>query len=126
MELHDAEEATEMRKILAHDMRMNKNPQTTEDTFWIFRDYHRVMRVQGLTCTLARKSLSPKSSICCYFFKYFVLINLKRKKKKALTLTENLWNFYVTCMDPKQTFERFLKMDALSSDFLGVDAFLPI
>ena len=29
-------------------------------------------------------------------------------------------------MDPKQTFERFLKMDALSSDFLGVDAFLPI
>ena len=79
MELHDTEEATEMRKILAHDMRMNKNPQTKEDTFWIFRDYHRVMRVQDLTCTHARKSLTPKSSICCYFFKYFVLINLKEK-----------------------------------------------
>ena len=84
MELHDAEEATEMRKILAHDMRMNKNPQTKEDTFWIFRDYHRFMRVQDLTCTHARKSLTPKSSICCYFFKYFVLINLKEKRKKRL------------------------------------------
>ena len=29
-------------------------------------------------------------------------------------------------MDPKQTFERLLKMDALSSEFLGVDTFLTI
>ena len=97
MELHDAEEATEIRKILAHDMRMNKNPQTKEDTFWIFRDYHRVMRVQDLTCTHARKSLTPKSSICCYFFKYFVLIDFFLKK--GLTLTEKLLNFNGTYMD---------------------------
>ena len=30
MELHDAEEAIEMRKTLAHNMRMKKNPQTKE------------------------------------------------------------------------------------------------
>ena len=50
MELHDAEEALGMRKILAH-----KNPQTMEDTFWIFKDFHGVMRVQSPTCTPARK-----------------------------------------------------------------------
>ena len=44
-----------MRKILAHDMRMGKNPQTKEDTFWIFTDFHGVMGVQSPTCTLARK-----------------------------------------------------------------------
>ena len=45
MELHDAEEAMGMRKILAHDTRMKKNPQTKEDTFWIFTDIQGVMRV---------------------------------------------------------------------------------
>ena len=33
MELHDAEETIVMRKILAHNMKMKKNPQTKEDTF---------------------------------------------------------------------------------------------
>ena len=51
MELHDAKEAIGMRKILAHDMRMKKNPQTKEGTFWIFTDFHGVMRVQSRTCT---------------------------------------------------------------------------
>ena len=45
MQLHDAEEAIGMRKILAHDMKMKKNPQTKEDTFWIFTDFQGVMRV---------------------------------------------------------------------------------
>ena len=45
MELHDAEEAMGMRKILAHDIRMKKNPQTKVDTFWIFTDFQGVMRV---------------------------------------------------------------------------------
>ena len=52
MELHDVEEA---RKILAHDVRMKKNPQTKEGTFWIFTDVHGVMRVQSPSCTSARK-----------------------------------------------------------------------
>ena len=44
-----------MRKILAHDIKMQKNPQT-KDTFWIFTDlHHRVVRVQSPSCTLARK-----------------------------------------------------------------------
>ena len=55
MELHDAEETMGRRKILAHDIRMKKNPQTKEDTFWIFTDVHGVMRVQSPTCTPARK-----------------------------------------------------------------------
>ena len=42
MELHDAEEVLGMRKILAHDIRMEKNPQTKEDTFAIFTDFHGV------------------------------------------------------------------------------------
>ena len=50
-------------------------------------------------------------------FQILCIDQFKREKKKALTLTENLLNFNVTCMDPKQTFKRFLKMDALSSEF---------
>ena len=46
MELHDAEEAIGMRRILTHDMRMKRNSQTMEDTFWTFTDFHRVMRAQ--------------------------------------------------------------------------------
>ena len=33
MELHDAEKSMGIRKILAHDIRMEKNPQTKENTF---------------------------------------------------------------------------------------------
>ena len=55
MELHDAEEVVGMRKILAYNIRMKKNPQTKENTFWIFTDFHGVMRVQSPTCTPARK-----------------------------------------------------------------------
>ena len=55
MELHDEEEAIGMRKILSHDIRKKKNPQTKGHTFWIFMDFHRVMRVQSPTCTPARK-----------------------------------------------------------------------
>ena len=55
MELHDAEEAMGMRKILAHNIRMKRNLQTKKDTFWIFTDFHGVMRVQSRTCTPARK-----------------------------------------------------------------------
>ena len=54
MELHDAEESMGIRKILAHDIRMKKNPQTKEDTFWIM-DFYGVMRVQSPTCTPAQK-----------------------------------------------------------------------
>ena len=53
--LHDTEEAMGMREILAHDIRMKKNPQNKEDTFWIFTDFHGVMRAQSPVCTPARK-----------------------------------------------------------------------
>ena len=55
MELHDAEEAMRIRKILACDIRMKKNPQSKEGSFWIFKDFHGIMRVQSPTCTPARK-----------------------------------------------------------------------
>ena len=54
MELHDAEESMAIRKILAHKIRMKKNPQTKENTFWI-SDFYGVMRAQSQTCTPARK-----------------------------------------------------------------------
>ena len=47
-----------MRKILAHDIRMQKNPQTKGDTFSIFADFHGDTRVQSPTCTAARNFIS--------------------------------------------------------------------
>ena len=40
-----------MRRILAHGTTIEKNPQTREDIFWIFTDFHRVMWVQSPTYT---------------------------------------------------------------------------
>ena len=54
MELHDAEESMAIKKMLAHDIRMKKNPQTKEDTSWI-EDFYGVMWVQSPTCSPARK-----------------------------------------------------------------------
>ena len=72
------------------------------------------MSVQSPTWTPARKFLvallTPKLSICCYVFEYFVLTDFFFfKKKKKLTLTENLLNFNGTYMGRKQPFESFLK-----------------
>ena len=54
MELHDPEEPMAIRKILARDIRMKKNPQTKEDTFWI-AIFYGFIRAQSSTCTPARK-----------------------------------------------------------------------
>ena len=54
MELHDAEGAMGMRKILAHNIRMKKNPQIKGNTFLIFTDFHGVTWVQSATCTPAQ------------------------------------------------------------------------
>ena len=52
----NTEEAIGVKSILAHNSRMQKNPQTKEDTFWIFMDFHHgVTRVQSPTCTPAWK-----------------------------------------------------------------------
>ena len=42
-----------MRKILAYGTRIQKNPQTREDIFWIFKDFH---GVQSTICTPRQKS----------------------------------------------------------------------
>ena len=88
MKLHDAEESLAIRKILTDNIRMKKNPQTKEDTFWT-ADFYGVMPAQTPTCTeiSSMASLTPKLSIYCYVFKYFVFTDLK---KNTLTLTENL------------------------------------
>ena len=52
MELRDAEESMAIRKILAHDIRMKKNPQIKDNTSWI-ADFYGVMRAQSPTCTPA-------------------------------------------------------------------------
>ena len=44
-----------MKTILPHDIRIQKNPQTKEDTSWIFTDFQGFMRVQSPTCTAAPK-----------------------------------------------------------------------
>ena len=44
-----------MRKILAHGIRIGNDPKTSANIFWVFKDFHGVMRVQSPTCTPARK-----------------------------------------------------------------------
>ena len=44
-----------MRKTLAYGARMQKNPQTREDIFLIFMDFHGVMQFERPICSLARK-----------------------------------------------------------------------
>ena len=78
-----------MRKILPHNIRLQKNSQTKEDTSWIFKDFHGVMQgpksnFHHRTEILSMLSLTPKSSICYYFFKYFVLTDFLKKKKRLL------------------------------------------
>ena len=53
--IYELPEGLGMREILAHGMRMPKNPQTREDIFWIFTDFHGVVRAQSPTCIPARK-----------------------------------------------------------------------
>ena len=45
-----------IRKILAHGARMQKNPQTRENIFWIFTNIHGNMWVQSPTCTPTQKN----------------------------------------------------------------------
>ena len=65
-----------MTKILAHDIRMKKNPHTKEDNFWIFTDFQGVMSKVQL--------VPPHGNFICgvasYFFKYFVLTDILKKK----------------------------------------------
>ena len=53
--IYQLPEGLGMSKVLAHGIRMQKNPQTREDIFWIFTDFHGVMWFQSPTCTLAWK-----------------------------------------------------------------------
>ena len=90
MELYNAEEAREIRKILAHDIGMKENPQTKEDTLWTFKDFHGVMQVQTPTKTPARKFYQwrrqPRNRLyaASYVFKYFELNDFFFFKKKRL------------------------------------------
>ena len=48
--IYQLHEGLGMSKILAHGIRMPKNPQTREDNFRIFSDFYGVKRVQSPTC----------------------------------------------------------------------------
>ena len=67
-------------------------------------------------------SLTPKSPIRCYFFKYYWLI-----LKKNAYFDRNLLHFNGTGMARKQPFEGFFeKWMVWVVSFLGLNAFLPI
>ena len=40
--IYQLSEGLGKRKILAHGTRIQKNPQTRQDIYWIFTDFHRV------------------------------------------------------------------------------------
>ena len=42
------------KKLLAHDIKMQKNTQTDENTSLILTDFHGVIRIQTPTCIAAR------------------------------------------------------------------------
>ena len=62
MELHDAEEAMGMRKILALVIRMKMNPQTKSHA-------SSKSNLHSRTEISSMESLTWKSSLCCYFLK---------------------------------------------------------
>ena len=126
MELYDAEEAMRIRKILAHEIRVKKNPQTKEDTFWIFKDFHGVMLFQGLICTLAQTFFQWHLKLRTHLYAATFLNNLYWLIffKKTLTLTENLLNYL---HGSEATIWKFFEKWMLRVvSFLGDDAFLPI
>ena len=53
--IYELPENLRMRKVLAHGIRKQKNPQNKVDIFWIFKDFHGGMWVQNPTCTPPRK-----------------------------------------------------------------------
>ena len=53
--IYNLPEGLDMRKLLVHGTRIQKNPQTKEDIFWIFTDFHGVMWVQSATYTPRQK-----------------------------------------------------------------------
>ena len=53
--IYQLPEGLGVRKILAYGIKMRKNPQTREDIFWIFTDFHGVMQVQSPAWASARK-----------------------------------------------------------------------
>ena len=78
MELHDAEEAVRMRKILAGDIRKESTNQGGQ-----LLDFYRYSEssagpkpnLHSHTEISSMVSLTPKSSMWCYFFEYFLLTN---------------------------------------------------
>ena len=92
MELNDPEEAMGIRKTLAHDIRLKKNPQVKEDTFWGF------LRIFMKLCW-CKAQLAPPHRNCIngvanpeavYMLLRFQILCIDRFFfffKKALTLT---------------------------------------
>lgn len=55
MFIYQLPEDLEMRKILAHAIMTQKNPQSRENILWISTDFHGVMRAQSPISTTALK-----------------------------------------------------------------------
>ena len=115
MELYDAEEAVGIRKILAHKIRMTKNPQTKRTLSWFVRIFMELCQskvqlapphgnfFRGVPNSELVYILLRFQILCIDWFSFFFL------KEKPLTLAENLLNFNKTYLGRKQPFETFLK-----------------
>ena len=76
--------------MLAHGIRTEKNPQTMEDLFWIFTDFHGVMRVQSPTFTPPHKNfingVASPEIVYCYCeklkFAFFSILNIYKLNVK--------------------------------------------
>ena len=49
--IYQSPECMGMFKILAHGIRIQNNPQTHVEIFWIFTDFHRIMWFESSTST---------------------------------------------------------------------------
>ena len=56
-------EGSEMTKMLAHVNRMKKNPQTRAGIFWVFTDFHEVIRLWKQRTPLHRNSINDTTTL---------------------------------------------------------------
>ena len=80
--------------ILAHGIRMQKNPQTRENIFWIFTDFHVVMWVQNPTYTPAWNFINViANSEINYSFDFFTFASQYESSHYVfLFIKKDRWN----------------------------------
>ena len=93
--IYQLPEGLGMRKILPHGIRIQSNPQTREKIFRIVTAFHRVMRVQSLTCTI-RTEISSMASLTRKLSIAVIIATQRRIRKTVKYLRGRFLQIYLT------------------------------